>query len=219
MNGILENTRVILNMVRGLFRNMFLWGNDLFWNILKGRDSFAKSQKSGRALYRIEGRGGAFGQFCPSFYLPSGTEEGEVGAPAALWPASWATAAAEGRGKRGRAAPGIDSPPQFQRRGPAGAAPRQRAAAGVARGRPSTAAGGSGQGSSRWRRCGLRRKARGGGGGGGGRELRGGATYRPGEAVERERGGGGGRRAARAPLMAFGAAMWRRRDSRRTRAK
>ena len=33
--------------------------------------------------------------------------------PAALWPASWATAAAEGRGERGRAAPGTDSPPQI----------------------------------------------------------------------------------------------------------
>ena len=35
------------------------------------------------------------------------------------------------------------------------------------------------------RRFGLGRKARGGGGGGGGRELREGATYSPGEAVER----------------------------------
>jgi hypothetical protein len=30
-----------------------------------------------------------------------------------------------GRGKRGRAAPGTDSPPQFQRRGPVAAAPWQ----------------------------------------------------------------------------------------------
>ena len=62
MIDTLENTRVILKMVRGLFRNMFIWGRDLFWNIIKGRDSFARRQKSGRALYRIEGRGGVFGK-------------------------------------------------------------------------------------------------------------------------------------------------------------
>ena len=39
---ILESTRVILKMARGLFRNMFLWGKDLFWNIIKERVYFAK---------------------------------------------------------------------------------------------------------------------------------------------------------------------------------
>ena len=42
MIGILENTRVIMKKVRGLFRNIFIWGNDLFWNIIKERVYFAK---------------------------------------------------------------------------------------------------------------------------------------------------------------------------------
>jgi len=48
--GILENNRFILKKVRGLFRNMFIWGKDLFWNIIKGRVYFAKRLESGRAL-------------------------------------------------------------------------------------------------------------------------------------------------------------------------
>ena len=53
------------------------------------------------------------------------------------------------------------------------------------------------------------REARGGGGGGGGRELRGGATYRPGEAVERAGRWLAGELRER-PLMALGvvAASW-----------
>ena len=42
MIGILEIIRVILKKVRGLFRNMFIWGKDLFWNIIKERVYFAK---------------------------------------------------------------------------------------------------------------------------------------------------------------------------------
>ena len=43
MIGILENTRVIMKKkVRGLFKNMFIWGKDLFWNIIKERVYFAK---------------------------------------------------------------------------------------------------------------------------------------------------------------------------------
>ena len=42
MVGIFENTQVIIKKVRGLFRNMFLWGKDLFWNIIKERVYFAK---------------------------------------------------------------------------------------------------------------------------------------------------------------------------------
>ena len=42
MIGILEIIRVILKKVKGLFRNMFIWGKDLFWNIIKERVYFAK---------------------------------------------------------------------------------------------------------------------------------------------------------------------------------
>ena len=42
MIGILENTWVIMKKVRGLFRNMFKWEKDLFWNIIKERVYFAK---------------------------------------------------------------------------------------------------------------------------------------------------------------------------------
>ena len=57
--------------------------------------------------------------------------------------------------------------------------------AGMERGGRPTAAGGEQQMRLWRRRCGLGRKAHGGGGSCGGRELREGAIYRPGEAVER----------------------------------
>ena len=134
MIDILENTRVILKMVKGLFRNMFIWGRDLFWNIIKGRDSFASRQKSGRALYRIEGRGGVFLANVPSFFLLTRkTEEGGHRAPEALGPAALGLAAAGKEGERRRAAWGIVSPPRFEGWRPVEAAPRRRAAAGPGR--------------------------------------------------------------------------------------
>ena len=42
MIGILEVIRVILKRVRGLFRNTFIRGKDLFWNIIKEKVYFAK---------------------------------------------------------------------------------------------------------------------------------------------------------------------------------
>ena len=58
---------------------------------------------------------------CPFFLLPLLEQRREGnGAPAALSPASWVSAAVEGRGKRGGVALETDSPPQFQRRGLAG---------------------------------------------------------------------------------------------------
>ena len=50
MIGILENTQVIMKKVRGLFRNMFIWGKYLFWNIIKERVYFAKRLESGGTL-------------------------------------------------------------------------------------------------------------------------------------------------------------------------
>ena len=31
-----------MKKIMGLFRNMFIWGEDLFWNIIKERVYFAK---------------------------------------------------------------------------------------------------------------------------------------------------------------------------------
>ena len=47
---ILETIRVILKRVRGSVRNMFIWEEGLFRNILKGRVLFAKMLKGGGVL-------------------------------------------------------------------------------------------------------------------------------------------------------------------------
>ena len=104
--GILENTRVTLKKVRGLFRNMFIWGKDLFWNIIKGRESFAKRQKSGSALYRIEGRG--VWQMCP----PSSSSRAEQrrGAPAPALAGGPGHGGGRDQGEKGEGEEGVRFP-------------------------------------------------------------------------------------------------------------
>ena len=50
----------------------------LFVNIIKKRVSFAKRLESGRTLNRIEGKGGAFGQNSPFFFLLPSRRIGEA---------------------------------------------------------------------------------------------------------------------------------------------
>ena len=52
MNRILENIWAILERGRGIFINMFIWWKGLFWNIIKGRDSFAKRLERVGGLFR-----------------------------------------------------------------------------------------------------------------------------------------------------------------------
>ena len=50
----------------------------LFVNIIKERVSFAKILESGWTLNRIEGKGGAFGQNSPIFFLLPSRRTGEA---------------------------------------------------------------------------------------------------------------------------------------------
>ena len=72
-------------------------------------------------LFRKQGRLGGFWAKCPSFFYPPrrGKTGEELRAPAVMDSRSWGMVAAGIRGKRGRVSSGFDSPPQFQRRGPA----------------------------------------------------------------------------------------------------